>query len=1349
MAYNIIYYGKQQAKIHGGNMPVKVELLEKDYSGPSSLVNLRDYGWNLALGNIDSKQILTGGIQKGTLTTRFILPRSELIRIATSDAEQFRLRLWINGSIKWTGKVLTGETILHSAEYPVWGEIKAKDLTSNLDSIDYPTSSAISNKRYITTIADILSEVGFGIGIHTYNDWTANGLVTTDDYFNQSYVDEFNLQDFSSFEAGSFAPITKMEALQKLIPPGMVVIQWNNVWNIIDLGHLAESNGSPKRWEYDSSGSKVGSTNSVDLSVAAGSDLIVNSPSERPWPGIKELKFTYAHKTLIDNLVFDTNYVHTASGDRSSGILDVREGSNRVLEISGEVEVQTDSSPGSFRNGDANILIQVGDQELELTGGSWNSTNGVTTVQVSGNTNILNGSFSVVASPIPSSIGSDTLTVEMQWASVSGETVQQVTWKKMSARIVYPETVSTDSSRNFRLKQSGDFFPRKTLNDIEFGQGPSELQTALSHSALRYFAGGGVFQALTGFKHAGGTGLDYSHFVMENILNLHRENTEAADVSILGQFFPIGVLDWESKKWFFSGGSISGKSEGWNIRIVNLNWGTSGTDEFSEFFVVKEGGGVASISSSGSSGGSATALADLSDVTLSGPSENSILAFTGTQWVDRDFVSTSIISQLQNINSVTISNSQWGYLGELDQSLKTTASPTLNQLHLSSEGDSIDLAVRADRVIGTAGVLSGGGDLTSNRTISLNYAEPLYSNSAELNIRNASVSQSGVVTTGTQTLTGVKTWDSNQFYKSSIGTDNYSSQQVGWRMTYTGNLDVRSLYVDELLAKAFTADIEQALVAGDVLGKSQAKLASDFVIPLSNGGGTLHVEDVPGFKGMAVFESGDWVRLQVFDRSNGLTIADVWGKVFNYSDNADGTQNWTFNVQDTGGVTGLSVWKGSVVRDYGQSGDGIIERTVLDNAGSPWIRIMTWETDPSVSTNYTIHYHAGNLASAPNIGGVTPEGWGLVSNNVYLSGHIIITGGSGISSLSDAGSLATKNSVSWNNDISNIPGRFADTPSGSGLYASATHFGYYDGGVWKAYIDNNGEGQLAGGNLSWTTTAAKIAGGNFDGEAIWIGNVTKNTAGNIYIGSFNNSFSVPSNIYVDGIGLTSANDGKRFFISADYNGNGSSDFRIQAFTSKNQNPNYGYLAYNNGSAWLLQMGDLNTFGGPSTQGFRMVDNNNNEVVLIDNSGEASIGNLTVKNTLTIQNNGQIKAIDTVLEGGNEYTRQALLDNGRFLFTSTDQFANEKRLSISTDNSGGIPEVLLNSSTSDLATYMQMGLLKLNDGSNEVGMQAFSSNPFILFTSADYEVTTGVSGLDTGSYVRILIGNGTYYIKLWN
>lgn len=63
---------------------------------------------------------------------------------------------------------------------------------------------------------------------------------------------------------------------------------------------------------------------------------------------------------------------------------------------------------------------------------------------------------------------------------------------------------------------------------------------------------------------------------------------------------------------------------------------------------------------------------------------------------------------------------------------------------------------------------------------------------------------------------------------------------------------------------------------------------------------------------------------------------------------------------------------------------------------------------------------------------------------------------------------------------------FNPTPSGSGLFMNATNLGYYDGGSWKTYMQNNGNFFLSGsgGNgLSWNGSTLTVNGsGVFSGE---------------------------------------------------------------------------------------------------------------------------------------------------------------------------------------------------------------------------------------------------------------------------
>lgn len=204
-------------------------------------------------------------------------------------------------------------------------------------------------------------------------------------------------------------------------------------------------------------------------------------------------------------------------------------------------------------------------------------------------------------------------------------------------------------------------------------------------------------------------------------------------------------------------------------------------------------------------------------------------------------------------------------------------------------------------------------------------------------------------------------------------SDNYAPQTTGLRLTHDGQIDARYLFVDEMHAKSFIADLEQALAGGQIISKSVAMLYSAFTAPAAGATATLTLRDLPSATGMAVFVNGDHIRIRTFARSGGsLTIGDCWGTVTldtSYSasgfDSATKTQRYTFTRSanpNAGAMSaGTVVQPDSVILDYGTSGNGFYEVNAIDGAygvNSPYAQVVTWTTHPR---NQTIRTRMGNL----------------------------------------------------------------------------------------------------------------------------------------------------------------------------------------------------------------------------------------------------------------------------------------------------------------------------------------------------------------------------------------------------
>lgn len=191
-----------------------------------------------------------------------------------------------------------------------------------------------------------------------------------------------------------------------------------------------------------------------------------------------------------------------------------------------------------------------------------------------------------------------------------------------------------------------------------------------------------------------------------------------------------------------------------------------------------------------------------------------------------------------------------------------------------------------------------------------------------------------------------------------VGHSSYVSQLSYWRISNAGEADFRYVYTDELHAKAFIADLEQALAGGQIISKSVAKVYANFTVPTAGNTGNLDVEEFAGFAGFHVFVDGDLVRLRQFDRSGGgLKIADIWGTVVysaQVSSSNPPAQRYVFTRHATYPGTGSgTISAGTLVLDYGTSDNGYMEQNAIDGASganSPYYQIVSWNTHPKSTT---------------------------------------------------------------------------------------------------------------------------------------------------------------------------------------------------------------------------------------------------------------------------------------------------------------------------------------------------------------------------------------------------------------
>jgi hypothetical protein len=283
-------------------------------------------------------------------------------------------------------------------------------------------------------------------------------------------------------------------------------------------------------------------------------------------------------------------------------------------------------------------------------------------------------------------------------------------------------------------------------------------------------------------------------------------------------------------------------------------------------------------------------------------------------------------------------------------------------------------------------------------------------------------------------------------------SDNYASQTTGWGITYAGAGDFRYLFTDELHAKAFIADLEQALAGGQIICKSVSLLGAAFTAPAAGGAVTITVKDLPSAENMAVFESGDYIRIRTFSRAAGsLTIADCWGIVTNYADQADKLQTWTFTRASGGGAGSMAqstvVAVDSIILDYGVSGNGFYEVNAIDGlygVNSPYSQVVTWATSPMTQT---VRVRQGNLLGLFG----TANEYGLYAGTGVTAGDQYIRISNEEVELHNVVLKVYAGSEGYAN-FTDIPAELADINAGEGSKLTGIASGATVGAAWASNL---------------------------------------------------------------------------------------------------------------------------------------------------------------------------------------------------------------------------------------------------------------------------------------------------------
>ena len=312
----------------------------------------------------------------------------------------------------------------------------------------------------------------------------------------------------------------------------------------------------------------------------------------------------------------------------------------------------------------------------------------------------------------------------------------------------------------------------------------------------------------------------------------------------------------------------------------------------------------------------------------------------------------------------------------------------------------------------------------------------------------------------------------------SISSPVYSSQTTGWRMTVGGALDCRYIYVDEMHARSFIADLEQALAGGQIVCKSVAPLSQVFTVPLLGDPASLYVDSFKGYDGFHVFVNGDTVRLRQFTRTGTqLDITDTWGTVTFVSEDTT-THTQCYELTKTGGSStqGTTIGIGTLALDYGVTGNGYTEQNSIDGQmaeNSPYFQVVKW-TGAVYPSTLTTEARLGNLHGIidSDFQATALPGFGFYTQNAFLKGNLVVK---------SLNSIPLQNSTVM---LGNITGAAQNALklANTGTAATTGLFYYDNASAERLALRGDNTAQIAG----WSFDASKLYNGTdivLDGTA--------------------------------------------------------------------------------------------------------------------------------------------------------------------------------------------------------------------------------------------------------------------------
>ena len=595
MAYGLKYYFVDKKIVGSTETTYRFEVLEDGYSGSSTEwtgVSIKRQYEELSFRQINNiqKSSCSGQIRVEDSAQRTILES-----IASSELGDYQIKLKKDGSVVWTGLLVPDLISISEENYGNQSaNLQAKDI---FFSGDY--TLATGAEKAIVIIADLLDTLSYGLNIKTYTTWTESEISASDDVLNQVYHEKERLRTYAKTSGEVDRPISNEQALIYMLKTyGLILRQANNEWQLIQLSALDDTSSVPTT-TYNSSGVQQGSPlTNVNLRESVDSDdlFLLGSSTNNYFAGIKRNKAKFDHQSVVQGIKIPRELWLTTTNESYSQFWQGDGTGNISLEFNLWV-ADTGSLAGTYPS--AQIRIQSG--SYYWNGTAWGTSSTEITIEVSGPTTTdsdgnhvyKSGLVSIVTDPIPDD-ADGTLTITFIPSLTIVTSVVYSYFRDIIFNLSFQDDIENSLSIDFELEQTGTFNAEYDYGSFYFGDGPATA----SLSALK----DSNDDLTDAWKQIGeATSVSHQEILLREILDFQRGQRRNIRATLYGEFEPDKVVQYDSKSFFFLGGSWDSKSYQWTSNLIEADL-TTGTDTLTTYYNTT-GEGVTTSASTGSTGG--------------------------------------------------------------------------------------------------------------------------------------------------------------------------------------------------------------------------------------------------------------------------------------------------------------------------------------------------------------------------------------------------------------------------------------------------------------------------------------------------------------------------------------------------------------------------------------------------------------------------------------------------------------------------------------------------------------------------------------------------------------------------